>query len=54
MRLPVTVVFAMILAVVTIFHPVDGKDPWLYDTGNLLSSLIENHFWLLRTSMANG
>lgn len=41
MRLPVTVVFAMILAVVTIFHPVDGKDPWLYDTGNLLSSLIE-------------
>lgn len=41
MRLPVTVVFAIILAVVTIFHPVDGKDPWLSDTGNLLSSVIE-------------
>ena len=41
MRLPVTEVFAIILAVVTIFHPVDGKDPWLYDTGNLLSSVIE-------------
>lgn len=41
MRLPVTVVFAIILAVVRIFHPVDGKDPWLYDTGNLLRSLIK-------------
>lgn len=41
MRLPVTVVFAIILAVVTIFHPVDGKDPWLSDTGNLLRSLIK-------------
>lgn len=41
MRLSVTVVFAIILAVVTIFHPVNSKGQWLFDTERVLGSLTE-------------